>query len=89
MGEPAETDKEMHEECTHMQELLKVQREVIRRHLDEHKWFQHITDKNEAVADFLDKFGWIMREMICGHFCEDRFKCKIAQQYMSPKSDPT
>lgn len=84
-----ETAKPGMHECTHMQDLMKVQREIITRHIDEHKWFQHIADKNEGVSDFLDKFGWIMRELICGHFCEDRFDCAAAQKYLSSKSDPS
>jgi len=81
--------KEMHKECTRMRDLLVVQKQIIERHIDEHKWFQHIPDKNEATSDFLEKFGWIMRELICGYICAERFNCKIAQKYLPPNPDPT
>jgi hypothetical protein len=38
--------------------------EIIRRHLDEHKWFRHIADTEEAKRDFINEFGGIIREMI-------------------------
>ncbi len=79
---------EMHEECTRMRDLLVVQKQIIERHIDEHKWFQHIPEKDEAISDFLQKFGWIMRELICGYICPERFNCKIAQKYLPPKPDP-
>jgi hypothetical protein len=38
--------------------------EVIRKHLDEHKYFRHIDNTEEAKRDFLNEFGGIIREMI-------------------------
>lgn len=78
----------MPDRCTHLQELLKVQKNIIERHIDEHKWFLHIPDRQEAIADFIEKFGWIMRELYCGYICPVRHECDIAQQYLPPTAGP-
>ncbi len=55
--------------------------EISRRHLDEHKWFHHITDPEVAINDFIAKFGWIVQELICGFFCEQRYECPAAKSF--------
>jgi hypothetical protein len=64
--------------------------EIIRKHLDEHKWFQHIEDPEEAIKDFIAKFGWIVQELICGHACEQRFECPAAKAFLeeNKKNEP-
>ena len=57
--------------------------EIIRRHLDEHKWFQQIADPEQARQDFITKFGWIMRELICGFSCEQRYECSEAKRFLA------
>ena len=37
--------------------------------------------------DFVEKFGWIMREVYCGNACPDRFDCQIAQEFIPDKTD--
>ncbi len=66
--------------CEHLSELLKTESDVIKRHLDEHKWFNHIEDDNEAVADFINKFGWLMRELYCEQICPSRYKCDTIKE---------
>ncbi|HDQ23132.1 MAG TPA: hypothetical protein ENN28_04175 [Candidatus Uhrbacteria bacterium] len=78
----------MPDRCTHLRELLKVQKNIIERHIDDHKWFLHIPDRQEAIADFIEKFGWIMRELYCGYICSVRLECEIAKQYLPPRADP-
>jgi hypothetical protein len=72
----------MPDRCTHLRDLNAAQIVVIRRHIDEHKWFQHIADEEDAKLDFIEKFRWIMREVYCGFICCERFDCDIAHDYL-------
>jgi len=67
--------------CKHLLPFAEAQLRIINKHLGDHKWFQHIENENKAVADFIDKFGWVMREFFCGYCCEHRFDCGIAKEY--------
>ena len=60
--------------CTHFSQLMKIQVEIIQRHIHEHKYFQHIEDKDQAVKDFIHKYAWIMRETYC-LACPDNKVC--------------
>ena len=74
----------MQNECSRLKEILEAQIDIIERHVDDHKWFLQIEDRNEAVRDFIEKYGFIMREFYCSRICEERFACKVASQY-NPK----
>jgi len=63
--------------CEHLRELLEVELEVITKHISNHKWFNHINDESEGTIDFVQKYGWIMREMYCNYVCPDREDCAI------------
>lgn len=56
-------------DCTYFKPFMDEQIKLIRRHLDRHKWFQHITDRQQAVADFVEKYGELLREMYCETAC--------------------
>ena len=71
----------MQNECSRLKEILDAQIDIIERHVDDHKWFLQIEDRNEAIRDFIEKYGFIMREFYCSRVCEERFACKIASQY--------
>jgi len=73
--------------CNHLADLLKIQEEIIRRNLDAHKWFKHIPDKEQGMIDFIETYGWILREMYCGHMCPARDTCDIAQQFLWPPGE--
>ena len=73
--------------CRQLKKLLKAEKKVIKDHLDEHKWFNHIPDENVGMIDFIVKYGWIMREMYCGFACPDRSDCVIAQQFLSKEKE--
>jgi len=77
----------MPDHCIHLNELSKVQSIIIKKHIDQHKWFAHIPDRQVAISDFIEKFGWIMRELYCGYICADRFDCSIASEFLPP-ADP-
>jgi hypothetical protein len=57
---------------------MKTQFEVVKKHLDEHKYLRKIDDKNKALESFINDYGWLIREMYCTHICEDRENCEIA-----------
>ena len=67
-------------QCQCLNDFMKAQREIISRHLDEHKWLRHIEDKNEAVVSFIDSYGCIVREMYCTKVCGKRDICEIANK---------
>jgi hypothetical protein len=66
--------------CPELATLLKAEVEIIKKHLDRHKWFLHITDEQLAAMDFAKKYGWIMKELYCLHACKKRSKCHHAMQ---------
>lgn len=81
----------MPDRCTHLQELLAAQRIIIERHLKKHLEAHHITDEQEGKVDFVETFGWIMRELYCGYICSERFQCQIACEFLpepTNQSDP-
>ena len=71
----------MQNECSRLKEILDAQIDIIERHVDKHKWFKQIEDRNEAIRDFIEKYGFIMREFYCSRICEERFTCEVASQY--------
>jgi hypothetical protein len=75
------------EHCVHLREFLQAQKNILQRHIDEHKWCRQITDDEDGKTDFIKEFGWLMRELFCGHACPDRFNCKIAEDYLPPTTD--
>ena len=68
--------------CNHLSDLLKIQEAVIRKNLDTHKWLRHISDKEQGMIDFIETYGWILREMYCGYMCATRNECPIAKEYL-------
>jgi len=71
----------MFNECKHLHDILDAQIDIIERHIDKHKWFHGIANKDQAISDFIEKYGFIMREFYCSRSCKDRFECELALQY--------
>jgi len=71
----------MKNSCGKLNELLEVEIEIIQKHLEEHKWFQHIEDENVGTIDFVEKYGWLMKEMYCGLVCAERHQCLLANHF--------
>jgi len=67
--------------CKHLQEILEAQKDIIERHIDLHKWFMQTENRNAAICDFVEKYGFIMREFYCSRVCVSRFECELAQKY--------
>jgi hypothetical protein len=74
-------DDPMIRACKHLQEILEAQKDIIERHIDQHKWFMQTGNRNAAICDFVEKYGFIMREFYCSRVCVSRFECELAQQY--------
>jgi hypothetical protein len=74
----------MLKECKHLSEILEAQKDIIERHIEQHKWFQKIGNREAAICDFVEKYGFIMREFYCSRICVSRFDCELAQKY-NPK----
>jgi hypothetical protein len=59
---------------------MRIQYEIIRRHLDEHKYLRKIQSRDEAVESFINDYGWLVRELYCTQICEMREGCNISCQ---------
>jgi len=70
------------EHCTHLKEYLEEQKKIMARHLDKHKYYQHIADPTSALQDFIDKYAWVMREMYCDKICAENKSCMAYQSYL-------
>ena len=66
--------------CACLKEFMREQRDVISRHLDEHKYLRRIADKEEAVSSFVNDYGFLIREIYCSRICEKRQDCEIAEK---------
>lgn len=69
--------------CKQLSKFLKTQFEVVKKHLDEHKYLRKIDDKNKALESFISDYGWLIRELYCTHICEDRDNCEISSEMSS------
>ncbi len=65
--------------CTRIQDILKAEKSVILRHLDDHKWYNSIEDENSAIMDFVWKYAWLMREVFCGSVCSEKDCCEASK----------
>ena len=72
---------ERHRNCTHLNDILKAEIPIIKEHLKDHKWYQHIQDDTQTQIDFIERYGFIMREMYCRYVCKDRDNCELADKY--------
>ena len=68
--------------CTHMRDFMFSQYKIVGRHIDKHKYYQGIAKKDEAIQDFIDKYGWLMREMYCANACPDYEHCKVGHDFI-------
>lgn len=68
--------------CKHLEDLLKAEIPLIKRHLEKHKWYKHIENSEEATADFIKNYGFIMREMYCSNICINKDGCELIKEYL-------
>lgn len=57
---------------------MKTQCEIVKKHIDEHKYLRKIEDKEVALESFINDYGWLIRELYCTRVCEHREGCEIA-----------
>ena len=57
--------------CSHLKEFLDSEIVIIKKHIDEHRWFQHLDDPSQAALDFIDKYSFVMRDFYCMKVCEE------------------
>jgi hypothetical protein len=67
----------MVESCVKVVDLLKVEKNIIEKNLDRHKWFKHIADSNMAMIDFIKTFGGVLKEMYCEACCPFCDQCEV------------
>jgi hypothetical protein len=70
--------------CIHLTEFINAELEVMQKHLSDHKWFNHIEKEDEALVDFNNKFGWLMREFYCRFACSEKDNCIISKDLKTP-----
>jgi len=75
--------KEKKECCPHLEEILTADEIIARHNLDNHKWFRHIQDDEEAKKDFIYNFGGLIEQMLCAYSCKDKSSCSHAKKYKS------
>lgn len=75
--------------CQNMNELMQAQLDIIKRHIDRHKWFQHIDDRDKAIEDFIEKYAWLMREMFCLFTCPHSTNCFIREKLLGEERGPS
>jgi len=74
--------------CEKLREFVGVQIDVIKRHLDRHKWYRGIADSNAGLSDFVQEYGWLMRDLYCHHICEFSESCVLGDQVNEPHNEP-
>jgi hypothetical protein len=70
----------MLEKCECLDALLNCEVDIIKRHLANHKWYNAIPGEAEGIADFIKKYGWLMRDLYCGYTCPSRGICALGIQ---------
>ena len=66
--------------CQHLSEFMRTQMDIVKKHLDEHKYLRKISDRNIALESFISDYGWLVREFYCTRICEEKCSCNIATE---------
>lgn len=64
--------------CIELSDFMKTQFDIIKKHLDEHKYLRKIENKDEALESFVQDYGWLIRELYCTRICKHNGNCEIA-----------
>lgn len=67
--------------CLHVSEFLDIERKVILDHIHKHKWCNKFESTEEAIADFVQKYAWLMREIYCGSMCHFKDECRVNEGF--------
>lgn len=71
--------------CKRTSQVMAVEVDLIKRHIDKHKQYNYILDDDEAIFDFVDKYAWIMREAVCALCSND--ECELKKDNTKQLSD--
>lgn len=66
--------------CTHLKDFMVTQMDVIKKHIDEHKYLRNIGDTDDALDSFIHDYGWLIRELYCTRICDTRCSCSISSE---------
>ncbi len=69
--------------CRELSKFMRIQLDVVKKHLDEHRYLRKIEDKDIALESFISDYGWLIRELYCTRICELRDGCEIATELSS------
>jgi hypothetical protein len=61
--------------CSRLKDLLDAEIPIIEKHLETHKWLRQISDPSQGIIDFIEQYGWLMRDMYCHSACPDGINC--------------
>ena len=64
--------------CNRMKDIIGAELALVKRHINDYKWYNHIEDEEEAVVDFVRKYAWLMREVFCARICPDKLRCEVS-----------
>jgi len=67
--------------CQRDVDLKTIKTTLLLKHLEQHKWFRQIADDETGKQDFLEKFGWMVEQMFCRYYCDQRFVCDQSLQF--------
>lgn len=70
----------MIDSCLKVSDLLKIEKNIIEKNINRHKWFKHMTDRNIAMIDFIKTFGGILKQMYCESACSYCKECQVYQK---------
>lgn len=68
------------EYCTQFKDMMRVEAEVIEESISFHQYCNHFSNTDAAIADFLTKYGWLMRTMYCKCKCPYKQECDLQNQ---------
>jgi len=68
--------------CSHFRDFMKEQVDLMKRHVDRHKFYRGIPDRTQAEIDFIDNFGGLLREMYCDTACSEHEQCQDYKDYL-------
>ena len=62
--------------CKRVLENNLITYQLIKKHLDKYKLYNHIEDETKSFTDFVNKYAWIIREVYCLSICPDKNICR-------------
>jgi hypothetical protein len=67
--------------CPYFSIFIDEQKELLKRHLENHKWLNGIGDTSQATNDFLNRYQEVIFEMFCDVICPIE-NCKTYEEHL-------